>query len=324
MLMRRLSSLLGIVVLTLILVRPAEAQQLGPRERIRITYGSNSLGFLVMYLAHDLGFYARNGLEPELVMVGPSAGLAALLGGDADYVELLTGTIRLAAKGAPVRAISATLPVLFLSMAAQTRYKDIREMNGKTIGVSNIGGLHHLSTRRLLQHFGIDPERQAKIIGIGDQKLVYTALKIGRVDAAMVDPPFSVMLKREGFPVLARVGDVFPLPAGGIGTTLRKINENRSQVKRVVRAELAALRSLRSHPQEVKRVIQKRFGLDAQMTEDTYNFLLGFFSVDGRIPREGVKVLLDLEKESGAIPQSVTVEQVVDFSLVEEVLRERQ
>lgn len=323
MMMRRPLGVIGILLLIFVLSLSVEAQGQTTREKIRITYGSNSLGFLIMYLAHDLGFYARNGLEAELVMVGPSAGLAALLGGDADYVELLTGTIRLAAKGAPVRAISATLPVLFLSMAAQSRYKDIREMNGKTIGVSNIGGLHHLSTRKLLQHFGIDPERQAKIIGIGDQKLVYTALKIGRVDAAMVDPPFSVMLKREGFPVLARVGDVFPLPAGGIGTTLRKINENRSQVKRIVRAELAALESLRSSPQEVKKVIQKRFGLDAQMAEDTYNFILGFFSLDGRIPREGVKALLDLEKESGAIPQSVTIDQVVDLSLVEEVLKER-
>ena len=323
MLTRRLLGLLGVIFLALVLVPIAEPQQQGPREKIRITYGSNSLGFLIMFLAHDLGFYARNALEAELVMVGPSAGMAALLGGDADYVELLTGTIRLAAKGAPVRAVSATLPVLFLSMAAQPQYKDIREMNGKIIGVSNIGGLHHLSTKRLLQHFGIDPDRQAKIIGIGDQKLVYTALKIGRVDAVMVDPPFSVMLKREGFPILARVGDVFPLPAGGIGTTLRKINENRSQVKKVVRAELAALGSLRSNPQEVKKVIQKRFGLDAQMAEDTYNFLLGFFSLDGRIPREGVKALLDMEKESGAIPQSVTIDQVVDFSLVEEVVNER-
>jgi hypothetical protein len=69
--------------------------------------------------------------------------------------------------------------------------------------------------------------------------------------------------------------------------------------------------------------MQMRFAMDAQMAEDTYNFVIGSYGVDGRLPREGVKTLLDLEKENRVIPQSVTVEQVVDFSLLEEVLKEQ-
>jgi len=321
---KRLLGILGVVLFTFVLIPIVQAQQQAGREKIRITYAANSLTFIVMYLAHDLGFYAQNGLEAELVMVGPSAGMAALLSGDADYVEMLTSAIRLAGKGGAVRAVSATLSAPFLSMAAQPQYKDVRELNGKVIGVSFLGGLHHLTTRKLLQHFGVEPERQAKIIPLGDQKLLYQALKIGRVDAVMVDPPFSVMLKREAFPILARVADSFPIPSGGIGATLRKINENRSQVKQVLRAELKALGSLRSDPQAVKKLMQKRFGLDAQMAEDTYTFILPSFSKDGRISRQGVERLLDMEKESGAIPKSVTVDQVVEFSLVEEVLKESQ
>ena len=322
MLTKRLLGLLGVISLVLVLVSIAEPQEQGAREKIRIAYGANSLSFLVTFVAKDMGFYAKNGFDAELIMVGPSAGMAALLSGDVDYVELFAGTIRLAAKGGPVRAISASRPANFLSMAAQPQYKNVGELNGKIVGVSFLGGAHHLSTKLLLQHFGIDPDRQAKIIPIGDQNLVYQALKIGRIDAAMVDPPFSVMLKREGFPILVRVSDVVQIPTGGLGTTLRKINNNRSQVKRVLKAQLESMRYLRSNPQEIKKLMQKRFVLDTRMAEDTYNFVLGFFSLDGRIPREGITVLLDLEKESGAISQSVTVDQVVDFSLVEEVLKD--
>ncbi len=321
MLMKRLLGL-GVTFLVLALVPIAEPQEQGAREKIRIAYGANSLSFFVAFVAKDMGFYAKNGFDAELIMVGPSAGMAALLSGDVDYVELLTGTIRLAAKGGPVRATSATVSALFLAMAAQTQYKNVKEMNGKIVGVSFLGGLHHLSAKRLVHHFGVDPDRQVKIIPIGDQNLLYQALKIGRVDAVMVDPPFSVMLKREGFPILARVSDVLPIPAGGLGTTLQKINNNRSQVKRVLKAELEALRYLRSSPQEAKKLMQKRFALDALMVEDTYNFVIGSYGADGRLPREGVKALLDLEKENRVIPQSVTVEQVVDFSLLEEVLKE--
>ena len=322
MLMRRLLELLEVIFLVLVSVPIAAPQEQGAREKIRIAYGANSLTYLETFVSKDRGFYAKNGFEAELIMVGPSVGLMALLSGDVDYFAPLGSVIRLAGKGGPVRAISASRPFSFLVMAAQPQYKNVRELNGKIVGVSFLGGGHHLYTKLLLRHFGIDPDRHAKIIPVGDQKLVYQALKIGRVDAVMVDPPFSVMLKREGFPILARVSDVVPIPAGGLGTTLRKINNNRSQVKRVLKADLESLRYLRSNPQEIKKLMQKRFALDTQMAEDTYNFVLGFFSLDGRIPREGIKVLLDLDKESGVIPHSVTVDQVADFSLVEEVLRE--
>ena len=176
MFMKRLLGTLGIILLTLILIPIAEAQEQGARERIRIAYGANSISFLVMFLANDLGFYAQNRMEAELIMVGPSAGMAALLGGDIDYVELLSGTIRLAAKEGPVRAVSTTQRIL-LSMVARSQYKEVKELNGKIVGVSFLGGLHQLSAKKLLQHFGVDPERQAKIIPIGDQKLLYQALK---------------------------------------------------------------------------------------------------------------------------------------------------
>src|SRR5574341_563773 len=101
MLMRRLSELLGVLFLVLAMVPSAESQEPGARDKIRIAYGANSLPFFVAFMAKDMGFYTKNGFDAELIMVGPSAGMAALLSGDADYVELLTGTIRLAAKGGP-------------------------------------------------------------------------------------------------------------------------------------------------------------------------------------------------------------------------------
>ena len=50
MFMKRLLRTLGIILLTLILIPIAEAQEQGARERIRIAYGANSISFLVMFL----------------------------------------------------------------------------------------------------------------------------------------------------------------------------------------------------------------------------------------------------------------------------------
>ena len=41
-----------------------------------------------------------------------------------------------------------------------------------------------------LKHFGIDPAKEVKLIAIGDERLMYDALKIGRVDASSSRRPF--------------------------------------------------------------------------------------------------------------------------------------
>lgn len=310
--------------LFLILVLPlvSQAQERGAEERVRITYATNSLAFLVTFVAKDRGFYAKYGFDTELVQVRPGIAIAALLSGDADYAEVLGSAIRSAAKGAPIRAISTTIRAPFFSLAAQSKFKSVKDLKGRSVGVTAVGGTNYISTRLVLQHFGVDPDREAKIIAIGDEKLMYEALKIGRVDAVMVAPPFSVVLKREGFPLLAHTSQVTSIPFVGLSATVKKISQNRSQVKRVLKAETEALRHLRANPTGTIEVIRRRFAMDEQMARESYEVVIDAFSRDGRVPLEGVETLLALEKKDGLIPKTVTVDQVVDLSLGEEALKE--
>ena len=232
MLKNRIARYLTPFFLCFVLIWPLTVQA---QERVRITYASNSLAFLAAFVAKDRGFYAKNGLNAELVQARPGIAIAALLSGDADYAEVLGSAIRSAAKGAPIRAVSTSIKAPFFSLAAHPGTKGVRDLRGRSIGVTAIGGTNYISTRLLLQHFGVDPDRKAKIIAIGDEKLMYEALKIRRVDAVMVAPPFSVLLKREGFPLLAHTAQVLSIPFVGLSTTVEKIRQNRSQVKRLSR-----------------------------------------------------------------------------------------
>ncbi len=316
--MKRLIALLGLLIYLFVFIPLSAAQQRGAAEKIRITYATNSLAFLVMFVAKDRGFYAQNGLEAELVQVRPAIAIAALLSGDADYAEVLGSAIRSAAKGAPLRAISTSLQAPFFSLAAQPHFKSVMELKGKSIGVTAIGGTNYISTRLLLQHYGIDPDREAKLLPIGDEKLMHEAFKIGRVDAVMVAPPFSVALKREGFPLLAHTTGILSIPFVGLSATVQKINQNRVQVKKILKAEVEALRYLRSNARGTIEVIRKRFAMDEPMAAESYQVVIEAFSRDGKIPPQGVENLLDLEKKAGHIPKSVTIDQVVDLYIGEE------
>jgi len=303
-----------------ILALPAPAQE--KPEKARVAVATSSMAFLVPFIAKDRGFYLKQGAEVELIQMRPNIAVAALLSGDIDYIELIGSAIRSAARGLPIRAISTSIKSPFFSVIAQNKFKSVKDLKGATIGIASIGGTNHISTRLTLKEFRLDPEKDVKLIAIGDEKLIYDAFKIGRTEAVVLAPPYSIQLKREGFPVLANTAQYVTIPFSGLGTTLDRIKSNRAQIKKLLKAEIEALRYLRDNPAGTVEVIRKRFSMDDKTARESYDVVVDAFSRDGRVPLDGVDILLQIEKDQKLIPPTVTPQMVVDASLVEEALKE--
>jgi NitT/TauT family transport system substrate-binding protein len=298
------------------------AQEKTSVEKVRIAIATSSMAFLVPFVAKDRGLYLKHGSEVELIQMRPNIAMAALLSGDIDYVELIGSVIRSAARGLPVRAISTGIKAPFFSIVAQNKYKSMKDLKGAVIGLASIGGTNHISTRLTLRQFGLDPDKDVKFLAIGDEKLMYDAFKFGRVDSVVVAPPFSVQLKREGFPLLAHTADYVTIPFSGLGTTIERIKNNRAQVKRLLKAEIEALKFIQANGAGTTEVIRKRFNMEEKLARESYDAVVNAFSRDGRVPLDGVDILLQIEKDAKQIPTTITPQMVVDSSLVEEALKE--
>jgi ABC-type nitrate/sulfonate/bicarbonate transport system substrate-binding protein len=298
------------------------AQDKSGTERARTAIASSSLAFLVPFVAKDRALYLKHGVDVELIQIRANIAMAALLSGDIDYVQLIGSIIRAGAKGAPVRAISTSIKAPFFSFAAHNKFKNIKDLKGATIGVTAIGGTNYVSTRLTLRHYGLDPDKDVKILPIGDEKLMYEAFKIGRVDSVVVAPPFSVILKREGFPLLAHTAQILTIPFSGLGTTVDRIKGNRAQIKKLLKAEIEALRFIRANAAGTTEVIRRRFHMDEKLAQESYDVVVDAYSRDGRVPLDGVETLLDIEKAANQIPKNITPEMIVESSLAEEALKE--
>ena len=298
------------------------AQEKSAPDKVRVAVATSSLAFLVPFVAKDRGLYLKHGSEVEIIQMRPNVAMAALISGDIDYVELIGSIIRGAAKGLPVRAISTGIKAPFFSFVAQHKYKTMKDLKGAAIGMTSIGGTNHVSTRLTLRQFGLDPEKDVKLLAIGDEKLMYEAFKIGRVDSVVVAPPFSVQLKREGFPLLAHTAEYVTIPFSGLGTTVERIKSNRPQIKRLLKAEIEALRYIQANAAGTTEVIRKRFNMEEKLARESYDVVVNAFSRDGRVPLDGVDILLQIEKDQKLIPATVTPQMVVEPSLVDEVLKE--
>jgi ABC-type nitrate/sulfonate/bicarbonate transport system substrate-binding protein len=306
------------------LIQPslAQAQEKPGVEKVRIAIATGSLAFLVPFVAKDRGFYLKHGSDVELIQMRPNISIAALLSGEIDYIELIGSAIRSAARGLPIRAISTGIKAPFFSIIGQHKYKNIKDLKGAVIGLTSIGGTNHISTRITLSKLGFDPDKDVKFLAIGDEKVMFDAFKVGRADVVVLAPPFSVQLKREGFPILAQTAQHVVIPFSGLGTTINRIQNNRAQIKRVLKGEIEALRYIQANAAGTTEVIRKRFNMDEKLARESYDVVVDAFSRDGRVPLDGVDILLQIEKDQKLIPATVTPQMVVEPSLVDEALKE--
>ena len=290
-------------------------------DRVRIALPGNSLGYLPLIVAIHRGFFKEEGLDLELIRLVPTVAHNALLLNEVQYHGLADSGLRLAARGAPLKAIfyGADRPMYYL--VGKKELRTVAELKGKKIGVSTFGGTSDLSARLLLKQHGID-EKNTTLLQFGSEGTRVGALKAGAADAIIVPVPAVAILKQEGYNELAFVGDAVDFASNGYTTTEKRIKENSQEVKKVVRSIYRGLRFAKDNPEETIKIIEKEWKIKADIARGSYDAIIKALNEDGIIGEKQLSIHFDLirrtEKDIGEIP----VDKVVDFRLLREVRRE--
>jgi len=291
-------------------------------DKIKFALPGNSMGYLPLFVAVHRGFFKDEGIDIELPRLVPAMAQNALMAGEVQYHGLADSGLRLAARGAPIKAIfyGADRPMYYL--VGQKEIRSVAELKGKKVGVSQFGGTSDLSARLALKHFGVEPERDVLIIQIGSEGTRIAALRAASVEAIIVPVPAVAVLKRDGFNEISFVGDVVEFASNGYSTTDQRIKEHPQEVKKVVRAIYRGLRYAKENPEGTVGVIQKEWKVDPEIAKGSYAAIVKALNDDGIIGEKQLKVHFDIirraEKNLGEIP----VDKVVDFRLLREVRRE--
>ncbi|HYA30457.1 MAG TPA: ABC transporter substrate-binding protein [Acidobacteriota bacterium] len=288
-------------------------------EKVRIVYASRGLPFFSAFVAKEMKFYQKHGLEAELIQMAPRIALTALATNQVDYSLNIGSTMRAAMRGAPVRAVASSTVAPFFALVSKE--PNVAALKGKILGVTDPGGTNYQVTKIILAHYGLVPLKDVQLLTIGEEKLILDAMLAGRIAGAAISPPWPFEAEKHGFKILVKASDVAQFPFAGICVNLDKIKGQREQIKKVIRAEIDALRFIRERRQESIELIVKLFKMDKEIAQKSYDFVVSFFSKDARIQPDGVKRLIALEKEAGGVKDDIDVGQVADFSLVDEALR---
>jgi ABC-type nitrate/sulfonate/bicarbonate transport system substrate-binding protein len=140
----------------------------------------------------------------------------------------------------------------------------------------------------------------------------------------MINPPISVMMKKEGFRLLLHAAGYVDLPLTGLGATTKKLKENPEQVKRVLRALNESLQFIRSNRKETIAIFARWLKLDPEIAADTYDVAVRVLSADGSASDKAIIASIEEAKDAGKIRGNFTPKDVTDFSPLRSILEARQ
>ena len=175
------------------------------QSRIRLAFCSQLLCVVPYEYTRSSGFFEEEGLNVELIYSrGGNAAMQALVGGAVEYAATsFDVALQAFANGAGIARFATTgrLPLFALATAPERAetLTDVASLEGQTVGVSALGNADHALLLYLLELSGADASGvDFATLGVN----LYDALRLGQVDAGMVQEPALSLLEEDGARVL--------------------------------------------------------------------------------------------------------------------------
>jgi NitT/TauT family transport system substrate-binding protein len=293
-------------------------------DRMRIGYSSISGAYVGIWVAHDAGFFAKEGLDDQVVLIPNGTQLAQVtVAGEIDIASL-GGAAAIAASlsGADFKVIGANVNKLIFSMFARPDIKRVEDLKGKKIGITRIGTSADISARTILRQHNIDPQKDLVLLQLGAISSVAGALRAGSIEAGMVSPPTLFLMEKLGFKEIASVTDMdlaFPNPAMIVlGDIIRKKPD---LIDRFMRAYVRGVhRAKTDRDFAIKSYAKYTTVEDTAVLQKAYDFYVGKV-IDNApyINMTGMQNALDEVAKTISAAKNAKPEQFVDLRFLDKL-----
>jgi ABC-type nitrate/sulfonate/bicarbonate transport system substrate-binding protein len=295
---------------------PVRAQTQAQDTVILSSVGSASANGWPTYVAVDKGFFAAEGLIPDIVFAQSNAAVIQQLAAGSVNVSTNSGLvdpIRAIDKGAPLALLRVEMQAPPYSLLAKSGIKSIGELRGKMVSVGGAKDITRIFVERMLEPHGVKPG-EFDMTFAGATSARFAALQAGAVDAAILTPPFNFHAQTAGFNNLGNAVDYVDMPFSGMAVNTNWANANRRLVEKLI---LVYDRSMvwlytPSNRDEAIRILMKVSGLKREEIDRAYDFLIGgkYFEPTGKIPAAKLSKLIEALKGLGDLPAGFTAERL--------------
>jgi NitT/TauT family transport system substrate-binding protein len=297
-------------------------------EKVKIGLPDFSISFLPFHLAQSQGFFRAEGLEVELIRISIPVSMVALMNKEIDYAAPTGSVLASGVRGLPLKVIMYSLRTPLHALMVKPEIKSVVELKGRVIGIAS--GTTEAILRAILAHGKMALEKDVKFTLITESSNRLGALSAGRMDGAVLPPPFSVQGEKMGFRRLISAGEVpeivegkiaFPPPTG-LGVHGDKLQSQPQQIKQMVRAVLKSHDFIRTRKNETIKIVSNWLKVDNAIATGSYDAFYSSMSPEGWVPEPFMEAVVEQLGQSLKISEKVPAARVVDFRIVRDILGE--
>jgi NitT/TauT family transport system substrate-binding protein len=228
-------------------------------ERINVCYSSIAATSITTWVPYEAGIYKKYGLDVRIIYVAGAQAITTLVSGDTQIVQ---GSGAAAAfsrlSGSDVTIIGTTINVIPMSLVTTPDIASLQDLRGKTFGVSRFGSLTDLGLRKAVGEFGLDANKDIKMIQTGGVPEILLFMQQGVIKGGLISSPTLEKAKELGYKEFMNLGELkFRYPGTALVTTDSFIRSRPQTVNRFLKATLEGIKYAKSNPDYTIRILGK-------------------------------------------------------------------
>jgi ABC-type nitrate/sulfonate/bicarbonate transport system substrate-binding protein len=293
-------------------------------EALTVGYSSFSGAYLPLWIAVEQGLGKKYGLDLKAIYAGRIRPQQLLATGEVPFV-MATGTGALTSHILGVKdqvIVMTTINKVNSAIFSRPEIKSAEELRGKTIATGRPGAFGDTMVRYVVRaKLGLMPDRDVKMLPIGEAQLAFPALERGIVQAASLTIPFTLVAKKMGYRELIdydKAGVVYPY---NTITTLRQTpGKHPDLAERLLKTLIEGIFVSKTEKERSLAVLKKYMkGTPDDILEETYQYAK---NVAEEVPTPSLEIVkAALEILSYQYPQAKTTDPnpIIDTSIMKRI-----
>ncbi len=290
-------------------------------KKLRLAYDGVGVATTVAWVGNQAGLFKQQKVEVEEIFIqDPSiGGIQALLG-----VDIFFGS------GNPVIAMQPIIggqDIVFLgSHVDRTHYRfgvssdieSIKQLKGKKVGMSRLGGRSDLIARVVLRRAGIDPVQEVEMVTVGYSPARAAALAKNLIQGAPLSPNVASEAEKLGLKVLD-VKEV-PISSSLLMTTRSNIKRDYESFRRFMKGYVTSIHYFLTHPSESIRIIGEHVSVADPAALETMYASYAAQLEPWPVPNpEAVQAIIDAATEIDRKARKLKADDLFDLRFLDEL-----
>jgi len=244
-------------------------------DKLRIGYAARAVAHSVPFVAKEAGFFAEEGIDAEIVRTAGPIAPMALVANEVDFAIMSAYLmIPVAVQNKDVVMLGGFSRYASMVFVARPDVKGAPDLKGKIVGIQRPGDAYEKSARFALRHLGLDADKDVKMLALGTNDVMWSALQTGRVTATILSPPGTLFARKAGMNFMVDLTDLkLEYQGSTIATRRSFVQKNPQLATRALRAIVRGVHLFKTRKEETMRILAKFLGTkDREALEESWDY----------------------------------------------------